>query len=63
MKEIIKEIVLEELKYGKVDVEELTCRIYDEEINFNNADPTSHMRCWEEHQIYECIIEILNEEQ
>lgn len=39
------------------DIDMLTDELYDHEFNFNNADPTSGMRCFEACDIREALQE------
>lgn len=42
------------------EVETITNMIYDHDLNFNNADPTSHMRCWSWDEIEHFVEVYLN---
>lgn len=42
-------------------IEEETNILCDDETNFNNADPTSGQRCYEEHEIASLIEDVMKE--
>lgn len=55
----MKERILEDLK---AFIEEEASVLYDDELNFNNADKTSQQRCWEQWQIEEMIKKVIKED-
>lgn len=60
MNEYFKEKIREQLDEG-VDRENISQELYDHEMNFNNADPTSGMRCYDVTEIEMMIQEVKDE--
>lgn len=56
MEQLIKELVAEARERGE-DPQQFVRELYNHELNFNNADPTSGMRCYEEHEISEMVLQ------
>ena len=56
MKDLIKECL--EYEEYKLDIEELANELFHNELNYNNADPTSHQTCYTH-----CEIVIMIEEE
>ena len=57
----MKDLIRDMLKNGYTK-EEIAEDLENNEINFNNADPTTHMKCYESWEIEELVEEVENEE-
>ena len=58
--ELTKELLDEQID-EKYDIDDYVDELYNSELNFNNADTTSHMRCYNREQIFDGVKKILNE--
>lgn len=45
----------------KEELENMLAHLYNDEFNFNNADPTSGQRCYDEAQLKELIKQVAKE--
>ncbi len=63
MKDLIKDQLPLWTTKGELDIEGLAGYLYGEECNFNNADPTSGQRCYEEWEIIDLITEVVNKKE
>ena len=57
-----KELIVGMKDLIKEELDMLIDAVYNNERNFNNADPTTHMRCLDKEEIKDILIELLKEE-
>ena len=61
----MKDQYKEDIEFMIENIDDDIRELYNREDNFNNADPTTNMRCWDEDEIekfiYKALVEKLNE--
>lgn len=48
---VIEGTIKQMIADGTTDADDIVCELYNDELNFNNADPTSGQRVWTEAQL------------